>query len=54
MLKYMKILGNKIVNLITLEIGNSICGLVFDGWRDGSGQHYVGMFIVFNCEKLDC
>lgn len=51
---YMHEVGNKILNKITTEVEDGIYGLVFDGWSDGNGSHYVAVFIVFPNKDGKC
>jgi hypothetical protein len=52
--KYMHLVGDLIVDKIKKDIGTGIYGLVFDGWSDGHGSHYVGLFAVFPSATNKC
>jgi hypothetical protein len=39
---------------LTLEFKGKLLGMVFDGWSDGSGNHYVALFIVYEGIESNC
>lgn len=51
--KYMHLLGECIVKKISKEI-KGIFGIVYDGWSDGAGCHYVALFAVFPSASNEC
>lgn len=45
--RYMKGIMDQMVEKLKAEFKDKLLGLLFDGWSDGAGNHYVGVFLVY-------
>lgn len=50
MLKYYSAVGTKVEEAIAAELPEHF-GIMFDGWSDGSGSHYVAVFAEYSSSK---
>eukprot|EP01040_Poterioochromonas_malhamensis_P008742 gene8742-9464_t len=46
LLKYMHLIGEEVRKEIVQKLAPTKFGLLFDGWSDGNGTHYCGIFAV--------
>ena len=45
--EYMKEVGKRMVIKLSEEFTDKVLGIVFDGWSDGRGNHYVAIFLIY-------
>lgn len=46
LIKYMHLIGEEVRKEIVQKLSPTKFGLLFDGWSDGNGTHYCGIFAV--------
>lgn len=49
-MKYLHLLGDEVRKQITAELPDRF-GVLFDGWSDGAGSHYVGIFAEYTSRR---
>ena len=53
-MKYMKLISQKMVQKMKEEFKDKVLGMVFDGWSDGATGHYVAIFICYEGADGKC